>query len=450
MVKILVPFLLVRVLRGWLYPGTRRNLVRRRNNVKDICEVAEALGIELISKSGGYWSLCPFHDEKTPSFKLSPEKGVFYCFGCGAKGNAFHLTQKMRSCNFEEASSWLLSLSLLTTNNKTVPMVEQKEINEHELRLVLSALARYYAKSLSESVEAGAARMYLYDRGISPETTIKFGLGYAPSRSIGQISASRYFLQELQQKNVSISIPAIDAVGVKSFPKRDRFAERLVLPIRDPAGQTVGFGSRLLPQPTIYKKNVPKYVNSPVSSVFAKSRLLFGLDQAAPFIRQHDEAIIVEGYFDVLTLHDCGIRNVVAALGVTLTRFQIEHAARYSESRAVILLLDSDSAGNAATDKLCASLLPNLVQDAGLDVSVSHLKPFKDAADFVQSIRKHQDDAGLRSLFAQTILANKIPWEQRRDKVLLGDLFKPGAPNENGDQDVQRQREVDNNSIVVI
>ena len=375
----------------------------------DLTVVASALGLDLSLRGGSWWALCPFHDERTPSFHIDAEKG-YYCFGCGAHGHALQLVEHMRECTRQEARQWLEDLDDVPPPAPK-PVVEAN-VPADEMRAAVAKCAKYYASALARSPEAGAARRYLWERGISPKTAALFGLGYAPTQSSLPRIASR---------------EALVAAGV-AFPGetlKDRFAGRLILPIRDAAGTPVGFGSRTLPEHIVEGRIAwpqRKYVNSPASDIFAKSSLLYGLDVAASAIRDKDQTIIVEGYFDVLALHDMGIHNVVGCLGVgSLGPKLIEQAARFSDSRRVVLLMDSDTAGENALDNLVTTVLPDLVENCGLDVRIAHLPDgYKDAADYVL-------DKRCLDHFQTTVLDAALPWSHRRASTLLGDVFAPGS-----------------------
>ena len=234
----------------------------------------------------------------------------------------------------------------------------------------------------------------------------------------------------------------LEAAGVL-YPRRDardarvwdRFAGKLVLPIRDASGAPLGFGSRSVAAPppadaaVTQKPAGPKYVNSPATPLFLKRACLFGLDVAKGAIADRDEAVIVEGYFDVLALHDVGVKNVVASLGVGISPEQLERAARFSPSRRVVLALDGDAAGTAAVRRLCDQVLPKLSDEAGVDASVAFMPgEFKDAADFIAHMRATGvDDAAIADQI-HDIADNATPWLEHETCLVAADDDQQDPP----------------------
>ena len=415
----------------------------------ELTAVASALGLDLEYRGGQCWARCPFHDERTPSFKLDDERGTYYCFGCGAKGGTIQLAQQLMGGSYEEAEAWLGSQQSEVLKHRRRPRLfassrekVSREVGVSEMRRAVAASAAYYASMLATSLEAGGARRYLRERGISPKTAAAFGLGFSPRRE-GALAW------------VPASPAALVAAGVaysETEPLRDRFAGRLMLPIRDATGRPLGFGSRALPdddddeeddtRKRRFKKR--KYVNSPSTDIFAKSAVLYGLDVAAREIRKKDEAVVVEGYFDVLALQEAGIGHVVGALGVGLGPKQIEQAACFCDSRRVVILLDADDAAKNALDKLVTSVLPDLVNTKGLDVYIASLPPgYKDSAEFVlgaqQRITNNSTSKGkgkkttnpIADEFQRDVLDAAILWSHRQKSTLLGDVFAPGTKDDN-------------------
>ena len=343
----------------------------------DIVAVAESFGIDVNSRNK---ACCPFHDERTPSFTLTPDKGLYKCFGCGAGGDVIKLYRELANATFSEAVAALIK----EDRPKARRVVEVKEVDASEriqLKQANAVAQEVYAEALRHQT-SGGARQYLRKRGIHAKTAAAFGLGFA------RPGTARSLTKDLEKS-------AFVAAGVLYQDGRARFGSKLTFPIRDACGDTLGFGSRAL----VIKKDEAKYVNSPASPVFSKGACLFGLDVAKDAIHATDEALLVEGYFDVLALHDAGCANAVGVLGVGVTPRQLETAARFSPSRRVVLALDADAAGDAAVRRLCDDVLPTLADESGVDVVVMRWPDgAKDAADFVEGRRlRGETDAAIAS-----------------------------------------------------
>ena len=343
----------------------------------DIVAVAESFGIDVNSRNK---ACCPFHDERTPSFTLNPDKGLYKCFGCGAGGDVIKLYRELANATFAEAVAALIT----EDRPKTRRVAEKPEVDASEriqLKQANAVAQEVYAEALRHQT-SGGARQYLRKRGISARTAAAFGLGFA------RPGTARSLTKDIDKE-------AFVAAGVLYQDGRARFREKITFPIRDACGDTLGFGSRALK----IRKDEAKYVNSPASAVFSKGSCLFGLDVAKDAIKSTDEALLVEGYFDVLALHDAGCANAVGVLGVGVTPRQLETAARFSPSRRVVLALDADAAGDAAVRRLCDDVLPTLADESGVDVVVMRWPDgAKDAADFVEGRRlRGETDAAIAS-----------------------------------------------------
>ncbi|MFN8594226.1 MAG: DNA primase [Thermomicrobiales bacterium] len=307
-----------------------------------VAEVRERTDIvELISqyvalrKAGrSYKGLCPFHQEKTPSFVVFPESGNFHCFGCGRGGDAFTFYMGVERVEFRDALQELAQRAGVDLG--TAPSLPP-EVDAHRNRLIeLNALAAsFYSNVLRNTGPGAAGRAVLEQRGLSAEIAERFGLGFAPDGDV----LLRYFSQ--QGVDPKLSIDAGLVVERESGGLRDRFRNRLLFPIRTREGKTVGFGGRALGDA------MPKYLNSPQSAIFDKSSLLYAIDQAQEEIRSADQVVIVEGYMDAIAAHQFGYRNVVAAMGTAVTEQQIGLVKRLSKN--IVLALDADAAGQGAT-----------------------------------------------------------------------------------------------------
>jgi DNA primase len=302
----------------------------------DIVEVVS--GYTNLQKAGrNYKALCPFHQEKTPSFIVFPDTQTWRCFGaCGEGGDVFGFVMKAEGWNFGEALRELAKRAGVELEPYT-PQQEQQQTENERLRGLLNEAARFFHEQLRESPAAQTARDYVVRRHLGEKTADTFVLGYAPNDW-------RQALQHLQM--LGYSQDEIVEAGVAARNEKghvyDRFRHRLMIPIRDGRGNTVGFGARALE-----KDAVPKYLNSPQGPLFDKSRLLFGLDMARRAIRETETVIVVEGYMDVMQAHQAGFLNVVAQMGTALTEEHLRQLDRYATR--LILALDPDTAGINAT-----------------------------------------------------------------------------------------------------
>jgi len=319
-----------------------------------IAEVRERAGIvEVISdyislkKSGAnFQGLCPFHGEKTPSFNVNPGRGIFHCFGCGVGGNVVTFVMKMEGIPFPEAVK-LLAKRVgveIEERNPTASELRQKSEKDEQLRIVATA-AGYYSQLLAKGEDGAAARKYMSGRGVGEEIFAPYRLGCASEKWDGLVT----FL-----KQSGVSLEKAEKLGLIKRKNSgggyfDLFRNRLLFTIADLHGQPIGFGGRVLDD------SLPKYINSPESSLYQKSDVLFGIDLAKQSMREERSVVIVEGYFDHLALYRSGIRNVVATCGTALTKGHFQLIKRYADK--VYLLFDSDSAGRKATLRAMELLL---------------------------------------------------------------------------------------------
>lgn len=302
----------------------------------DILDVVS--GYVSLQKAGrNFKALCPFHQEKTPSFVVFPDTQTWRCFGaCGEGGDVFSFVMKKEGWDFGEALRVLAERAGVELKPLTPAQQQQASENER-LQGMLEETARFFHEQLLTTPAAQGARDYVAGRGLRPETVAAFQLGYAPDDW-------RQALQHLQMLGYTQDEVVEAGVAIRNEQGNvyDRFRHRLVIPIRDGRGRTAGFGARALE-----KEAVPKYLNSPQGPLFDKSRLLYGLDAARRAIRETETAVIVEGYMDVLQAHQAGFANVVAQMGTALTEDQLRQLNRYASR--LILALDPDAAGLNAT-----------------------------------------------------------------------------------------------------
>jgi len=310
--------------------------VRETANIVEVASEFTALRRQGTNYSG----LCPYHEEKSPSFSVSPEKSFYYCFGCGVGGDAIKLIMDLKSLPFAEAVSHLaerfgVELKLEGRSPGEEKAAEQRISRRRSAHKALAAATVYYHKYLLKSPAAEEARQYLKKRGLHDSTIEEFRLGYAPPRGqAGFVQAARA---------VGLGHEAVEAAGLLSPRGGDRFVDRVTFPISDRRGRMVGFGARSLGDAK------PKYLNSPETETFNKRSLLYGFPQVLEAMRREKAVLVVEGYTDVLMLYQSGIKNVVATLGTALTGQHLKTLSGYAEM--VYLLFDPDEAGENVLEK---------------------------------------------------------------------------------------------------
>jgi len=350
--------------------------------VRDATDLVEVAGdhVKLKKRGRKYEGLCPFHEEKTPSFSIDPEKGLFYCFGCHAGGDAIKFVMELERLNFPEAVE-RLARQFGVHLPPASPDARRRRQTSDRLRTVLEEAQHWFSEQLDAPAAAGA-RSELERRGYGKETWRDFGFGYAPDDW-------RQLLEHLSRRHPQgVIVEAGLAVQPDSGKNPyDRFRDRLTFPVRDSEGRLIAFGGRILGD------GEPKYLNSPESPLFHKRSTLFCLDRARRAIADEAEAVVVEGYFDCFSLHLVGITHVVATLGTALTS---DHARllrrRVGADGRVVLCYDADTAGRRA-----AATGARVLLEAGVAVAVIGLPPGTDPDDVV---RAEGGDA-LRELLAK-------------------------------------------------
>ncbi len=323
--------------------------------IKNRLDIVETVSEHVVLKKSGrnHWGCCPFHKEKTPSFSVNHEKGIYKCFGCGEGGDAISFLMKVNNNSFHE-----VIVELAEKYGIDIPAFgysSEKTELKNELYKINEIAVQFYKKNLIESPEAEIARTYLSQRNITEETINTFNIGFAPNSYDALIN---HFSQH------KISIQMLDKAGLVSQRTKgngflDRFRNRIMVPIQDEKGNFIAFGARALDD-----SNNPKYLNSPETLVFNKSRSLFALHQAKETIKAEDSVILMEGFFDVISAHAHGLHNVVATLGTALSESHIKIIARYSNSRRIFLAFDSDEAGVKATNR-GAEIIKNVFAGLG-------------------------------------------------------------------------------------
>ncbi len=337
-------------------------LINQIREANDIVEVISEY-VPLKKRGKNYTALCPFHPEKKPSFSVSQEKQIFYCFGCGKGGNVYTFLMEHEKFSFFEALKLLAKRANISLPKRPLDRVETEAL---DLIFYANRIANeYFQLSLNRSKKA---KDYLKSRGFSPETIELFSIGYAPPEWEGLIR----FSKEKGVKPESLLAAGLVIEREKKEGYYDRFRNRIIFPIFNLSQKTIGFGSRVIDD-----KDEPKYLNSPESPVYQKGKTLYGLNLSKDVIREKKAAALVEGYIDLISLYQAGVKNVVAALGTSFTQDQARLISRYAEK--VYLLFDSDRAGESAVFRSV-----DLLFDSGVEVMVVVFPAGEDPDSFVR------------------------------------------------------------------
>lgn len=356
------------------YPDDTVEEVRIRSDIVNII----GSYIRLKKSGSNHMGLCPFHNEKTPSFSVSQSKQMYHCFGCGVGGNVYTFIMEYENYTFVEALKFLAEKAGINLPEQEYSAIEKRKVDlKNRLMEINKEAARYYYYQL-KSERGQASREYMLGRGMTEETIKAFGLGFA-----------NRFSDDLYQylKSVGYEDELLKQSGLVTFDEvrggHDKFWDRIMFPIMDANNKVVGFGGRVMGE------GMPKYLNSPETLIFDKSRILYGLNWAR---RSRESYILIcEGYMDVMSLHQAGFTNAVAALGTAFTESHASLLKRYTKE--VFLTFDSDEAGT----KAALRAIP-ILRDAGITVKVVNMAPYKDPDDFIKSLgadeyRKRIDEA---------------------------------------------------------
>src|SRR6202046_2273093 len=315
--------------------------------VKQQADIVRVIGeyVRLKKSGANFTGLCPFHQEKTPSFAVHPVKQIYHCFGCGAGGDVFKFVMEMEKSPFPEAIRTVAEKCGIAIPKPRERSPEERRENQQRSALVEMhrETSAFFGRSLHDSSEGKVAAAYLEDRGLDREPMKRFGLGFAPSSGDALL---RFLKQKYPDKLLDVSGLISRDQGGRAY---DRFRRRIMFPIANEAAKVIAFGGRAMGDDT------PKYMNSPETPIYTKSTVLYHLDRAKESLRQSDFAVLVEGYMDAIAVARAGIANVVASCGTSLAEPQIKLLGRFT--RRVIVNYDPDTAGQAATERSIALLL---------------------------------------------------------------------------------------------
>jgi DNA primase len=376
--------------------------IRQIQQAADIVEVVSSF-VSLKKRGANYTACCPFHDEKTPSFSVSPSKGIYKCFGCGKAGDSITFIREIEGISYVEALRYLAQkYHIEIIEDQTTDAVRQENSERESLLIALNHANHYYQNILHSHPDGKSIGVgYFRERGFSDTTVKKFELGYSLTEWDG-------FLNDATQNQFQTEI--LEKAGLilkndKSGKFYDRFRGRVIFPIHNISGKTIAFGARIL----ITDKNQPKYINSPETEVYHKSDILYGIFQAKNKIRDLDECFMVEGYTDVIAMHQGGVENAVASSGTSLTENQIKLVARFTDNLTV--LYDGDSAGIRASLRGI-----DMILEAGLNVRVVL---FPDGHDPDSFIRKEGSEA-----FKEYLARHKQDFITFKTELFLEDASK--------------------------
>ena len=371
-----------------------RESVERVKDAADIVEIVSA-HTDLRRQGQAMWGLCPFHDERTPSFKVNPTDKLYYCFGCEASGDVFRFVEEKEGLDFPQAVESLAErYGVELERDAEDPRAEAARRKRARLYELLERTAKFYVRYLSESPKAAKAREYLAGRGLEEKVLREFEVGMAPS-AWDQVRVG--------SQRAKFTIPELVGAGLIQKGRQgghyDRFRKRITFPIRDQRGRVLGFGARALSP-----DSKPKYLNSPEGQLYRKSHTLYGIDRARGAIAKSRQAIVVEGYTDVLALHQAGVEEAVAIMGTAITPEQLKMLSGLGVEE-VVLALDADEAGANAMIRA-----QRVAGSRGLDLRVAAMPEGEDPADMLQEggldrFRKLVDSAeGLVGFQVETIL----------------------------------------------
>lgn len=372
--------------------------VRSRNDIVDVVGGY----VRLQKKGNTYFGLCPFHNEKTGSFSVSPNKQMYYCFGCGAGGNVFTFLMQYENFTFSEAMQTLADKAGVELPKQEMTQAQKREADRRSRLLEINKEAAKYFYTLLRSKRGIRAYQYFEERGLSPETMQKFGLGYSDQYSD---DLYKYLRKKGYEDDILKDSGLVTLDEVRGG--YDKFWNRAMFPIMDVNNRVIGFGGRVMGQ------GDPKYLNSPETKIFDKSRNLYGLNIART--TRKSQLLLCEGYMDVIALHQAGFDNAVASLGTALTSGHANLLKRYTKE--VYLTYDSDGAGV----KAALRAIP-ILKEVGIVTKVINMRPYKDPDEFIKALgadeyQKRIDEAENSFLFEIRVMESDYDMQDPESKT---------------------------------
>ena len=358
---------------------------RTIQEVKDKADIVDVISEHIVLKKKGkeFVGICPFHDDSKPSMTVSPAKQFYYCFSCGAGGNSIKFLMEFTRNNFTDVVLSLAKKNDINVINVDGPQQEiyKKQLSRREeLYKILRVTKEWFKSQLNNSLGKEAHHYLTSQRNLNIKNINDFELGYAPNSWNDLFN----YLSKVEKFPLKLILSAGLVVSKDNTDKvYDRFRNRLIVPIFDMQGRVVAFGGRSL------DGQEPKYLNSPETEVFEKGKMLFAFDKASSNIRKRDKAVVVEGYFDVISLHSKGITNSVASLGTALNKYQISQLCRCTDSKNIIINFDSDNAGRLATKRVINEVEGLSLHDQ-INLKILQIKSFKDPDEYLK-VNKPED-----------------------------------------------------------
>lgn len=349
--------------------------------VRDANDLVELFSERSVVRQRGkdFWCCCPFHQEKTPSCKIDPSTQTWHCFGCGEGGDAITFVRKMDDLDFADAIRFLARRG--NVEIQETPESKKSHSKKARLKELCREAASFYHMQLMRSMseDAQQARHYLSSRSLGGDVPNEWNLGFAPGRGmlVSHLGSCGYSAQEMIDANVALQ---------RDGRLRDRFFNRVMFPINDARGDCIAFGGRVI------GSGEPKYLNTSESPLFHKSEILYGLDKAKATMTSSGVALVVEGYTDVITLHQAGFTNAVATLGTALTKQHIRSLSHHAKSK-IIYLFDGDEAGQRAADRALTFIDESITPEAGgskVDLFAVTLPDNLDPCDFIHERGKEE------------------------------------------------------------
>ena len=352
---------------------------RTIQEVKDKADIVDVISEHIVLKKKGkeFVGICPFHDDSKPSMTVSPAKQFYYCFSCGAGGNSIKFLMEFTRNNFTDVVLSLAKKNDINVINVDGPQQEiyKKQLSRREeLYKILRVTKEWFKSQLNNTLGKEAHHYLTSQRNLNIKNINDFELGYAPNSWNDLFN----YLSKVEKFPLKLILSAGLVISKDNTDKvYDRFRNRLIVPIFDMQGRVVAFGGRSL------DGQEPKYLNSPESEVFEKGKMLFAFDKASSNIRKRDKAVVVEGYFDVISLHSKGITNSVASLGTALNKYQISQLCRCTDNKNIIINFDSDNAGRLATKRVINEVESLSLHDQ-INLKILEIKSFKDPDEYLK------------------------------------------------------------------